>query len=241
MNLVDVLAVGAHPDDIELGCAGLLLKLRARGYTFAMLDLTAGEMGSRGTREQRASEAKAAAELLGASARECLELPDTCVTESEGAVRLMVEAIRKWRPRLVVAQDAADQHPDHAAGARIVQRACFLAALARYEASGAPHRVGRLIRYSRHTWFPASFVVDISDHVEEKLAAIRCYASQFTRIEPGVKTPISAPGYEDDMRAFWRFHGTAVGALYAEPFAMDGVPQLGDPIRDLCAERRDVE
>jgi len=241
VNLVDVLAVGAHPDDVELGCAGLLLRLKARGYRFGIVDLTAGEMGSRGTREERAAEAKAAAETLGATARECLGLPDTRVTESDGAVKLMVEAIRKWRPRLVVAQDAGDQHPDHAAGARIVQRACFLAALARYEAEGAPHRVGRLIRYSRHPWFRASFVVDISDHVEEKLTAIRCYASQFTRTEPGAKTPISDPGYEDDLRAFWRFHGMGVGAIYAEPFAMDGVPQLGDPIQDLCAERRDVE
>jgi len=206
-----------------------------------MLDLTAGEMGSRGSREIRAVEAKAAAELLGATSRECLGLPDARVTESESAVRLVVETIRRWRPRLVVAQDANDRHPDHAAGARIVKSACFFASLSRFEASGAPHRVGRLIRYSRHAWFQPSFVVDISDHVENKLAAIRCYESQFTRIEDGVKTPISDPGYEDDLRAFWRFHGNAVGALYAEPYAMDGAPQLSDPIKDLCVERRDVE
>jgi len=241
VNLVDALAIGAHPDDVELGCAGLLLGLKARGYRFAILDLTAGELGSRGSREVRAAEAKAAAELLGASARECAGLPDTRVTESDGAVRLVVEAIRKWRPRLVVAQDAEDQHPDHAAGARIVKRACFLAALARFDAAGAPHRVGRLIRYSRHAWFQPSFVVDISDHVEQKLSAIRCYESQFTRIEPGMKTPISEPGYEDDLKAFWRFHGIAAGALYAEPFAMEGAPRIGDPVKDLCAERRDVE
>jgi len=241
MNLADVLAIGAHPDDVELGCAGLLLGLKARGYRFAILDLTAGEMGSRGSREERAAEAKAAAELLGAGGRECLGLPDTKVADSDGAVRLVVQAIRKWRPRLVVAQDEHDEHPDHAAGARIVKKACFLAALARFEAEGAPHRVGRLIRYSRHSWFEPSFVVDISDQVEQKLAAIRCYGSQFTRIEAGVKTPISAPDYEDDLRAFWRFFGTSVGALYAEPFAMDGAPQLSDPIKDLCVERRDVE
>ena len=240
-TMVDVLAVGAHPDDVELGCAGTLLSLRSRGYRFAIIDLTAGERGSRGSRDTRAREAKAAAELLGASGRECLALPDTGVQESETAVRLMAEALRRWRPRLVISQDAGDQHPDHAAGARIVKRAAFVAALARYEAEGAPHRIGRLLRYSRHHWFQPSFVVDISDHVEQKLAAIRCYESQFTRIEAGVKTPISAPDFEDDLKAAWRFHGMGVGALYAEPFAMDGAPQLSDPVHDLCLERRDVE
>ncbi|MEM8884713.1 MAG: bacillithiol biosynthesis deacetylase BshB1 [Planctomycetota bacterium] len=239
--MVDVLAVGAHPDDIELGCGGLLLACRARGYRFALIDLTAGEMGSRGTKELRAREAKAAAELLGASGRVNLGLPDAGVEPSDGAVRRMVEEIRRWRPKLVVAQDDGDQHPDHAAGARLVRKAVFFAALTRYEAEGAPHRVGRLVRYSRHAYFRPSFVVDISDHVEEKLAAVRCYASQFTRAEPGAKTPISAPDYEDDLRAFWRFHGQAVGALYAEPFALDGAPQISDPVRDLCIERRDVE
>ncbi len=240
-TMVDVLAVGAHPDDVELGCAGTLVKLRERGYTFALIDLTAGECGSRGSRDTRAREAKAAAELLGASGRECLALPDTRVQETDAAVRLMAEALRRWRPRLVISQDAADQHPDHAAGARIVQRAAFVAALARYEAEGTPHRIGRLIRYSRHPWFQPSFVVDISEHVEAKLAAIRCYASQFTRIEAGVKTPISAPDFEDDLKAAWRYHGMGIGALYAEPFAMDGTPQLSDPVRDLCIERRDIE
>jgi bacillithiol biosynthesis deacetylase BshB1 len=238
---VDVLAVGAHPDDVELGCGGLLCSLHARGQRFAILDLTAGEKGSRGTREERAAEASAAAERLGATERECLGLPDTNVSETDAAVRLMVEKIRKWRPKLIVAQDAGDQHPDHAAGARIVQRATFLAALTNFDASGAPHRATRLIRYSRHAFFRASFVVDISEHVDQKLAAIRCYESQFTRNAPGAKTPISAPDFEDDMRAAWRAWGQHAGALYAEPFAMDGIPQIGDPVRELCIERRDIE
>jgi bacillithiol biosynthesis deacetylase BshB1 len=241
VNLVEVLAVGAHPDDVELGCGGLLLALRDRGYRFAILDLTAGEQGSRGSREVRAREAKAAAELLGATARECLELPDARLEATEAAVRLTVEALRKWRPKLVVSMHGGDRHPDHAACARIVDRAAFLSPLARYDAAGEPHRVARVIRYSRHPWFEPSFVVDISDHVEDKLAAVRCYASQISRTEPGVKTPISAPTFEEDLRAIWRFHGLGIGALYAEPFAMDGIPALPDPVAALCVERRDVE
>lgn len=241
MTEVDVLAIGAHPDDVELGCGGLLCSLHARGHRFAIVDLTAGEKGSRGTREERAAESSAAAELLGATARECLGLPDTKVAETDEAVRRMVETIRKWRPKLVVAQDEGDQHPDHAAGARIVQRATFLAALKNFDADGAPHRAGRLIRYSRHAFFQASFVVDISDHVDKKLAAVRCYKSQFTRSGPGVKTPISAPDYEKDLCAAWRAWGQHAGALYAEPFAVDGIPQIGDPVHDLCIERRDIE
>jgi LmbE family N-acetylglucosaminyl deacetylase len=96
-----------------------------------------------------------------------------------------------------------------------------------------------VIRYSRHPWFQPSFVVDISEHVEGKLAAIRCYKSQFTREAEGAKTPISAPDFEEDLRAFWRFHGLGAGALYAEPFQMDGVPALPDPVAALCVERRD--
>ncbi|MHC4938195.1 MAG: bacillithiol biosynthesis deacetylase BshB1 [Planctomycetota bacterium] len=241
MTLVDVLAVGAHPDDVELGCGGLLRVLKARGYRFAIVDLTAGEKGSRGDAATRAAEAKAAAESLGASGRECLGLPDTALSDSDGAVRLMVGQLRKWRPKLVVCQDEGDRHPDHAAGARIVRRAVFLAALSSYEAEGVPHRVSRTIRYSRHSFFRPDFVVDISDHVEAKLAAVRCYESQFTRREPGAKTPISAPDFEDDLKAAWRFWGQDAGALYAEPFAMDGIPQIGDPVHDLCIQRRDVE
>jgi bacillithiol biosynthesis deacetylase BshB1 len=239
VNLVDVLAVGAHPDDAELGCGGLLLSLAARGHRFAILDLTAGERGSRGTGDERAQEAKAAAESLGASARECLHLPDTRLEASPPAVRLVAEAFRRWRPKLVVSMDGGDLHPDHAEAARIVERAGFLAALSNYEASGEPHRARRVIRYSRHPWFRPSFVVDITDFVERKLEAVRCYASQFTRRGPGPKTPISAPSFEDDLRAFWRFHGMGIGAIYAEPFAMDGPPAVPDPVAALCQQRRD--
>ena len=239
MNLVQILAVGAHPDDVELGCGGLLLAMRARGHRFAILDLTAGEKGSRGTREERAKEAQAAAAVLGAAARECLHLPDTRLEPTPAAVKATVEAIRKWRPQLVVSMNPADRHPDHAAAARIVESACFLSALANVDAPGAPHRPRRVIRYSRHPWFQPSFVVDISEHVEKKLEAIRCYKSQFTREGKGEKTPISAPDFEEDLRAFWRFHGQVAGALYAEPFAMDGPPALADPVAELCVERRD--
>jgi bacillithiol biosynthesis deacetylase BshB1 len=240
VNLVEILAVGAHPDDVELGCGGLLLAMRDRGYRFAIVDLTAGEKGSRGTREERAKEAKAAAELLGATARECLDLPDTAVEVTDGAVRRIVETLRKWRPQLVVSMHAGDLHPDHAACARLVERATFLAPVTKYACEGAPHRVSRVIRYSRHPWFVPSFVVDITDHVERKVEAILCYASQFTRDAEGPKTSISAPTFLDDLRAFWRHHGTGTGALYAEPFAMDGVPALPDPVAALCAERREL-
>ena len=241
MNLVEILAVGAHPDDVELGCGGLLLAMRSRGYRFAICDLTAGEKSSRGTREIRAQEAKAAAEMLGASARECLELPDTRVEATDGAVRAMVEQLRRWRLKLLVSMDLDDRHPDHAACARIVARAAFCASLHNFDAAGEPYRVPRVIRYSRHAWFRPGFVVDITDHVEAKLRAIFAHKSQFTREGGGAKTAISAPTFADDLRAFWRHHGTGIGALFAEPYAMDGPPALLDPVAALCVERRDVE
>jgi len=239
VSLVDVLAVGAHPDDVELGCGGLLLSLRSRGYRFAIVDATAGEKGSRGTRERRAAEAKEAAALLGATARECLGLPDTQVKPSDGSVRLMAETLRRFRPKLVVSMHEGDRHPDHAATAALVERACFLAPLANYAAEGEPHRVRRVIRYSRHAFFAPSFVVDVTGVVEDKLAAVRCYRSQFTREEEGPATPISEPGFFDDLRATMRHFGRHCGALYAEAFVLDGLPAVEDPVRALCVERRD--
>jgi bacillithiol biosynthesis deacetylase BshB1 len=239
VSLVEILAVGAHPDDVELSCGGLLLAMRARGYRFAILDLTAGERASRGSREERAREAQKAAAVLGASGRECLDLPDARLEPTPAATRRVVEALRKWRPQLVVSMHADDRHPDHAAAARLVEGAAFLAALSNFEAMGPPHRPRRVIRYSRHPWFQPSFVVDVTEHVERKLQAIRCYKSQFTRGAEGPRTPISAPDFEEDLRAFWRFHGQGIGALYAEPFQMDGPPALPDPVASLCVERRD--
>jgi len=236
---VEILAFGAHPDDVELGCGGLLLQMARRGHRFAIVDLTAGERGSRGDRATRALEAREAAAALGASGRECLGLPDTRLEATAQAIRLATETIRAYRPRLVVSMWEGDQHPDHRAAARIAESAAFFASLSNYEASGDPHRPRRVIRYSRHPFFPPSFVVDITDVVEKKLEAIRCHHSQFRREGGGAKTPISDPGFEEDLRAFWRFHGRGVGAHYAEPFAMDGPPALPDPVQALCAERRD--
>ena len=161
MNLVEILAVGAHPDDVELGCGGLLLAMRARGHRFAILDLTAGEKGSRGSRDEREKEAQEAAAVLGAAGRECLNLPDTRLEPTAAAVKAAVESVRKWRPKLVVSMNPADRHPDHAAAARIVESACFLAALENFDAPGAPHRPRRVLRYSRHAWFVPSFVVPV--------------------------------------------------------------------------------
>ena len=238
-DFVELLAFGAHPDDVELACGGLLLLMARRGYRFAIIDLTGGERGSRGDADTRAQEAKNAAAQLGAAGRECLGLPDTQLEATHGAVRIATEAIRRWRPKLVLCHDAGDQHPDHAAAARIVHAAAFQAGLHKAVADGEPHRVRRVVRYSRHTHFRPSFVVDISDVVEEKLHAVRCYASQFDPAREGPTTPLTDAGFEDDLRAFWRFHGKQVGALYAEPYAMDGPPALSDPVKDLCEERRE--
>ena len=239
--LVDVLAIGAHPDDVELGCGGLLLSLRGRGYRFGIIDVTAGERASRGTRDERRQEAKIAAELLGATARECLDLPDTLLEDTSAAARLMAGRIRKYRPKLIVSMHEGDEHPDHVATARITRRAAFLAALHNADVDGEPHRARQIITYSRHTYFRPSFVVDVGEFVDRKLEAVFAHRTQFTRDVDGAKTPISAPDFEEDVRAFMRFHGRNVGALYAEPFAMDGPPALPDPIAALCVEQRDVE
>jgi bacillithiol biosynthesis deacetylase BshB1 len=177
----DILAIAAHRDDVELTCAGTLLRAIDQGRSAGILDLTAGESGTRGSADLRAAEAAAAARILGVSERRNAGLPDAHLQNSEEARRVVVAEIRHFRPRVVILPFPVGRHPDHRIASELGRDACFLAGLGKYDAPGEPHRPHKILYALSYREDPVkpTFVVDISAQFERKLAAIRCYASQF--------------------------------------------------------------
>lgn len=178
---VDILAIAAHRDDVELTCAGTLLRAVDGGHRAGILDLTAGESGTRGSANLRAAEAEAAAAILGVTERRNAGLPDAHLQNSEEARRVVVGHIRHFRPRVVILPFPVGRHPDHRVASELGRDACFLAGLAKYDAPGDSHRPHKILYALSYREDPVkpTFVVDISAQFERKLAAIRCYASQF--------------------------------------------------------------
>lgn len=178
---VHLLAIAAHRDDVELTCAGTLLKARDAGYSTGIIDLTAGESGTRGSAELRGEEARRAAEVLGVSERRNAGLPDAYLQNTDETRRVVVELIRHFAPRVVILPFPVGRHPDHRIASELGRDACFLSGLARYQAAGTPHRPHKILYALAYREDPVkpTFVVDITDQFSRKMDAIRCYASQF--------------------------------------------------------------
>jgi bacillithiol biosynthesis deacetylase BshB1 len=178
---IHLLAIAAHRDDVELTCAGTLIKAAESGYTTGILDLTAGESGSRGNADLRAEEAEQAAAILGVAERRNAGLPDARLANTDETRRIVVEQIRHFAPRTVILPYPVGRHPDHRIASELARDACYLAGLSKYPAEGTPHRPHKLLYSLAYREDPVkpTFVVDITDQFERKLAAIRCYASQF--------------------------------------------------------------
>lgn len=178
---IDLLAIAAHRDDVELTCAGTLIKAAEQGYRTAILDLTAGETGSRGSAALRKEEADRAAVIMGVIERRNAELPDAHLINNDAARKIVVEQIRYFAPRTVILPYPVGRHPDHRITSELARDACYLAGLTRYEAEGQPHRPHKILYSLAYREDPVkpTFVVDITAQFERKMAAIRCYASQF--------------------------------------------------------------
>lgn len=226
---VDILAIGVHPDDVELSAVGTLLNHIEQGYSVGLLDLTRGELGSRGTAAIRTEEANAAAQLLGAKFRYNLDLPDGFIQYNEASLRKIITVIRKCQPRIVLANALDDRHPDHGRSAKIVADACFYSGLVKIETPderGVPQEKWRpdaLYHYIQDRNRKPDFVVDITPHLERKMEIIRCYRSQFDdhqdneyRNEPS--TPISGADFMAFIEAKGRSFGREAGFTYAEGF-----------------------
>ena len=224
---VDVLAIGAHPDDVELGCGGTIAKLLSEGKKVAILDLTQGELGTRGTNETRAIEAKNAAEILGISARENLKMRDGFLINSEEYQLRIIKAIRTYQPEIVFCNAVDDRHPDHAKAAKLASDACFLSGLIKIETeeSGKKQekwRPKQVFHYIQWKNLEPDFVIDISGFLDKKIESCLAYKTQFydpTSTEP--TTPISSKSFLDSITYRAQDLGRLAGVEHAEGFTTE--------------------
>ena len=217
---VDILAIAAHRDDVELTCAGTLLKAADAGRRTAILDLTAGESGTRGSASLRADEAERAATVLGVSERRNAGLPDASLMNSEEARREVVTHIRHFAPRVVILPFPVGRHPDHRVASELGRDACFLAGLQRYDAPGGPHRPFKILFALSYREDPVkpTFVVDISPQFERKMAAIRCYASQFDGAKAAGEIFPTGQDLYSLVETQNAHYGSLIRARYGEPY-----------------------
>ena len=222
---MDILAIGAHPDDVELGCGGILAKLARRGNRVALLDLTKGELGSRGNAVLRLEEARCAMETLGLAARDNVGLPDGSLANTPEQQRQIIPFIRNYRPKVLIALMAPDRHPDHAAAHALSRDANFYAGLSKIETGQEPFRAPQIYYFHPYTEYAGdpSCIIDISETFDVKLRALQSYKSQFHN--PGYKGPatfISTQAFWDGIEVWARFWGNRIGVKYGEPLYHDG-------------------
>jgi bacillithiol biosynthesis deacetylase BshB1 len=233
MTPVDVLAFAAHPDDAELGCGAALALAAEAGLRVAVADLTAGEMATNGTTSERLRERDEASSALGLCDRVCLGLPDGRLGEAAQDRIIVLDAIRTFRPQVVIApQVLDDRHPDHSAAGRLVRDACFLAGVAKLGTPAPPHRPRAVHHYSVHSPFAPTFVVDVTSTWQHKMRAVRAYQSQFGPAAPAGSTALADPGFLEVVEAKGSYFGAMIGAHRGEPFlsmgplAMNSFPGL---------------
>ncbi len=230
---VDLLAIAAHRDDVELTCAGTLLKAREDGYTTGILDLTGGETGTRGSAALRGQEAARAAEIMGVSERRNAGLPDAGLQNTDEMRRVVVEQIRHFAPRVVILPFPVGRHPDHRIASELSRDACFLAGLAKYPAGGAPHRPHKILYALAYREDPVkpTFVVDISAQFERKMQAIRCYASQFDGAKAAGEIFPTGQDLYSLVEVQNAHYGSLIRTRYGEPYFTHETVRIDDVVR----------
>lgn len=223
----DLLVIAAHPDDAELSVGGTLLRAREQGMRTAIVDLTRAELSSRGDLDTRARETQRATEILGLQHRENLGLPDGAVRDTPEARALLVKAVRRIRPRMVLAPWKHDLHADHAAAGELAERTRYLGGVGKFAAGDPPHRPAVLAFYMCHTPFEASVVVDVASVWERKQEAVRAFESQFDQ-GSGPPTKISSPHFLAAVEGRDRYYGMVAGAEFGEPLRWEYPVLLGD-------------
>lgn len=232
--MIDILAFAAHPDDIELSCSGTIMKAISQGKKVGIVDLTQGELGSRGTIETRYEEAAAASKIMGIDVRVNLRMADGFFEINEENKRLIVEQIRKYRPTIVLANAIEDRHPDHGRASKLVSEACFLAGLRRIETFyegeiQEAYRPKAVYHYIQDHLIQPDFVVDVTEFVDRKVESIKAYKTQFydpNSSEP--MTPISGAEFFDFIKGRMMQFGRPIGAQYAEGFTVERLPGVED-------------
>jgi N-acetylglucosamine malate deacetylase 1 len=224
----DVLAIAAHRDDVEQTCGGTLLRMRALGLRTAILDLTQGESGTRGTAADRAQEANEAAQILGVGWRGALDIPDGRVENNwENRVKV-VRVLRQLRPRVVILPYWQARHPDHANSATLGYEACFLSGLAKVDTGDPPHRPFKIVYASLYADVRPSFVVDITSFIEERFRALFAYRSQYADQPTGSTLFVPHEEIRERIFSMARYYGLLGGVRYAEPFVQKEVGLVDD-------------
>ncbi len=232
---LDVLAIAAHPDDVELTCGGTLLKMAQAGHRTGILDLTAGEMGTRGTPETRAKEAARAAQILKVSWRGNLGVPDSDVQPTRQNKLRLAQIIRELRPRTVILPYWEARHPDHYHASTLGYEGCFLAGLKQLPLGGEPYRPFKILYATSFEGMPPSFIVDITKQYETRHRAILAYDSQFrpAKSERKQRVYLAIDELDNRMELLARHHGQLIGVTYGEPFlqkelmVVDDIVNLG--------------
>ncbi|HYP13314.1 MAG TPA: bacillithiol biosynthesis deacetylase BshB1 [Bryobacteraceae bacterium] len=228
--MVDLLAIAAHPDDIEQTCGGTLLRMAEAGYVTGAIDLTAGEMGSRGSPELRLEEAGAAASVLRLSDRFNMRFPDTKLLNwAEFRGRLALE-VRRLRPRVVILPYWEGRHPDHYHASQIGFEACFLSGLKKLDPATEPHRPFKVIYSSSYANVTPSFVVDISAYFDRRMESLFCYRSQYDAQETASELFPDQAEIRDRMAGIARFYGNLIGVRYGEPFVVKETMRVDDVV-----------
>jgi bacillithiol biosynthesis deacetylase BshB1 len=234
---LDVLSIAAHPDDVEQTCGGTLIRMAEMGYRTGILDLTAGDMGTRGTPEERIAESETAARHLLASWRGNLRMPDARLENSLAARMSLALKIRELRPRVVILPYWEARHPDHYRCSRMGFEACFLAGLKKLDERSPPHRPQKILYASLYADVKPSFVVDIGAQFERRMMALLSYTSQYGEAVEGAALFPAESEIRDRLGAIARFYGNLIGVRYGEPFVVKEAMRIDDivamPVRSI--------
>jgi N-acetylglucosamine malate deacetylase 1 len=234
---LDVLAIAAHPDDVEQTCGGTLIRMAAQGYRTGVLDLTAGDMGTRGTPEQRVEESEQAGHVMDLQWRGNLHFPDARLENTISARMTLAVKIRELKPRVVILPYWQARHPDHYRAGEIGYEACFLAGLKKLDEYSEPHRPQKILYASLYADVKPSFIVDISAQFERRMQALLSYVSQYGETAEGGTLFPSEQEIRERLGAVARFYGNQIGVRYGEPFVVKEAIQIDDivsmPVRSI--------
>jgi bacillithiol biosynthesis deacetylase BshB1 len=228
--MLDLLAIAAHPDDVEQTCGGTLLRMAEAGYRTGIIDLTAGDMGTRGSPEIRVAESADAAKILKVSHRENLHFPDARLENSMAGRMTLAQRIRELRPRTVILPYWEGRHPDHYRTAEIGYEACFLAGLRKIDPYTEPHRPYKIVYSSLYANVVPSFVVDVTPQFERRMESLLAYRSQYGEVNDGAALFPDEPEIRDRLSATARFYGNLIGVKYGEPFVVKETMRVDDVV-----------
>ncbi len=228
--MLDLLAIAAHPDDVEQTCGGTLLRMAETGYRTGIMDLTAGDMGTRGSPEIRVSESDDAAKILKVSHRENLHFPDARLENSVAARMSLAQRIRELKPRTVILPYWEGRHPDHYRTAELGYEACFLAGLKKIDQYTEPHRPYKILYSSLYANVTPSFVVDITQQFDRRMESLLAYRSQYGEVKDGATLFPDESEIRERLSAIARFYGNLIGVKYGEPFVVKETMRVDDVV-----------